>query len=469
MRRRRMAILLGLVLLAAALGAGYFAVVGWRQRFFDPAQLAAETLGPDDAEAARSPEDAATRSALRALKREALDAALGLLADYPTSPEALCVFGLVLSRCGSRAGAVRCWQRCLDLAPDYADAWHSLGRDALQRGAFEEAADRLRQALEIDPNMPSALLSLAEALVGLDRLEEALDAAKRHVELAPRSAAGWFQRGQIHFRLAQYGEAKRCHETALRLDPEARPVYHALARACERLGQTQEAERYRQEFARREAKHRAPVDGRRRHEYDDLGSMRAGLSATYLAVAKVYAGHGAWDAAEALWRKACDADPRDVEPRLVLASFYEGRGRLDEALRLVEEAARLEPSHGKHHLQAGLLHARLKRIEAAEAALRKATELAPDQPEAHVALAQVYALGGRNLAAARKEAETAVRLEPTAAHYFILGTVCERQGDFARALVALDRARQLDPGRVEYREAYAAVRQRQQSSPGHGR
>ncbi|MCR4411209.1 MAG: tetratricopeptide repeat protein, partial [Thermoguttaceae bacterium] len=333
-------------------------------------------------------------------------------------------------------------------------------------GAFEEAVRCLRRALQIDPNMPDALLSLSEALAGLDRLDEALDASTRHVELAPRSVVGWFRRGQIHFRLEQYDQAKRCHETALRLDPEARPVYHALARTCERLGQTQEAEKHRQEFARREAKYRAATDGYRRHEYDDLGSMRAGLSATYLAVAKVHAAHEAWDAAEALWRKACEANPGDVEPRLVLASFYEGRGRLDDAVPLVEEAARLEPGRWTHHLRAGMLHARLKRVEAAEAALRRATELAPDQPEAHVALAQVYALGGRNLPAARKEAETAVRLEPTAAHYFILGTVCQRQGDFAAALGALDRARQLDPGSVEYREAYAAARNRQQTSPG---
>jgi tetratricopeptide (TPR) repeat protein len=458
--------LLWVGLLAAAACAGYVVALAWWHRFPDPVDLAAEALGPQDVIQARSVEDATTQSELRALKREALDVALGLLADYPDSPEALCVFGLVLSRCGNRDGAVRCWQRCLELAPDYADAWHSLGRDALQRGAFEEAARCLRRALDIDPKMPEALLSLCEALAGLDQLEEALDASTRHLELAPRSAVGWFRRGQIHFRLEQYDEAKRCHERALRLDPEARPVYHALARTCERLGQTREAEKHRQEFARREAKYRAAVDGRRRHEYDDLGSMRAGLSATYLAVAKVYAAHEAWDSAESLWRKACDADPRDVEPRLVLASFNEGRGRLADAQRLGEEAARQEPGRWTHQLQAGVLQARLRRVEAAETSLRKATELAPDQPEAHVALAQVYALEGRNLAAARKEAETAVRLEPTAAHYFILGTVCQRQGDCAAALAALDRARQLDPGSVQYREAYAVARQRQQTSPG---
>ncbi|MCR4415428.1 MAG: tetratricopeptide repeat protein, partial [Thermoguttaceae bacterium] len=129
----------GIVGSAAVVCAGCFLAVRWWQRFPDPKDLVAEALGPEAVDQARSAEDAATQSELRALKRETLEAALALLAEYPDSPDALCVFGLVLSRCGNRDGAVRCWRRCLELAPDYADAWHSLGRDALQRGAFEEA------------------------------------------------------------------------------------------------------------------------------------------------------------------------------------------------------------------------------------------------------------------------------------------------------------------------------------------
>jgi len=456
------------LILCLLAGASCLAALAWRPRGLDPADLVAQTLGSPGPPGARSARDAATQAEIQALKEEALEAALQLVDTYPGSAEALCVFGLVLSRCGNRAGAVRCWEQCLELCPGLADACHALGRDALQRGEHAEAVQWLRKALQTKAILPDALLTLAESLSGMGRLEEAIAVYGRHLDASPRSAEGWFRLGQAHLQLAQYEKAKECHQKALRLDSGCRVVYHSLALVCERLGQAEEAAKYRRQFASREAQDRMPADGRR-HKYDDLAAMRRALAASHVAVGRVHAMYGGALAAESHWRKAVQASPQELEARLTLVALYESQGRWEEAIQVVEQAREIEPDNPLHLLKLGMLNVQLKRLDGAEAAFRRATELAPARPEGHVALAQLYAHQGRDLARAKQAARTAVGLQPTAANYSLLGTVYERCGELDEARRALERAIELDPGSPHYRDAYAAMQAKRQGSDRDGR
>ena len=437
-------------------GVGYEAVSLYYYRPLDPHQVVRQTLELAQQAEGLSARSAQTQAQILELKEQALGVAKSLVEQYPASPDAWCVLGLVASRCGNRSGAVRCWQRALALAPQFSLAWHCLGRDALQRADYAQAIEQLRKALAAEPDVPEVLLALADALSHADQLHQALEVCKRHVVVAPQSVEGWYRLGRIYIQLGEFGEAKRCLARAVELDPDCKLALHSLALACERLGQLEEARRYRRAFAEREAQDRAPGENRR-PKYDDLAATREVVATTCSAAARVYEAMGAPEAAEGCWRQGAEASPKSVEARRGLLAFYEQRDRVEDALRVAEELCALEPQSLDHHLKAGWLNVRVGRLEKAEQAFRRATEVAPSRPEGFVGLAQLYLHQDRSVARAKEAAARAVSLSPIAANYFLLGTACRRSGDLQGARTALQQAARLDPGKPEYREALASV------------
>ncbi|MCU0874286.1 MAG: tetratricopeptide repeat protein [Pirellulaceae bacterium] len=411
----------------------------------------------------RSARDAAVQEEIAGVREKALAAAQRLVDQYPDSLDAICVSGMIHSRYGDRAQAVQCWRRCVGVDPGFADACHCLGEDALQRGEFVEAIDWFERALETETKAPAVQLSLGKALSRLGRMEEAIAAYGKHLEQAPESVEGCFQMAQAHMHLKQYAAAKKYHAAALQLDPHCKPAYFGLAMACDRLGQKQEAEKYRQEFALREDKDRMPAEGRRA-KYDDADEMRKGLADSYHSAAVVYAAHGDLPQAEDHWKKALAVRPEHAESRLTLVAFYEHQERWDDAVSVLDQWTQIAPNQPLQYLKLGALHVKRQQLDAAEAAFRKAIELAPARHEGHVALAQLCLYPGRDPAQARTAAETAVRLDPSAAHYFLLCLACGRCGDLAQAETAIRRALELDPANPQYRQTDAALRAKSTNS-----
>jgi TolB-like protein/DNA-binding winged helix-turn-helix (wHTH) protein/Flp pilus assembly protein TadD len=82
----------------------------------------------------------------------------------------------------------------------------------------------------------------------------------------------------------------------------------------------------------------------------------------------------------------------------------------------------------------------------ARAAIRKALELDPNLPEAHAALGLIYLTYDFDWAAADRELQTSIRLNPNDADaYRFYGTYLRNIGRSNEALVYLERAKELDP------------------------
>ena len=161
-----------IVAVVSVLLAGAYLASSWLgQRPFDW-----DGRGPDNGSQRgpldhRSARDAAVQEEMAGVREKALAVARRLVDQYPDSPDAICVFGMIHSRYGDRAQAVQCWRRCVDVDPGYADACHCLGEDALQRGEYHEAIDWFKRALETETKAPAVQLSLAKALRRLGRTE----------------------------------------------------------------------------------------------------------------------------------------------------------------------------------------------------------------------------------------------------------------------------------------------------------
>jgi Flp pilus assembly protein TadD len=115
-------------------------------------------------------------------------------------------------------GALRLLRRAVERAPDFADAWNTLGVLAFQSGDFEEAERCYRQAAQ-DRQAFDATLNLGALLLRTGRAAEAIDYNLRAVEIRRSDAAANVQLGMNYFQLGRLAEAEQYLTQAERLDP----------------------------------------------------------------------------------------------------------------------------------------------------------------------------------------------------------------------------------------------------------
>ena len=120
---------------------------------------------------------------------------------------------------GEPAAALRLLEKAVDRAPEFADAWNTMGVFAFQNGDWEQAERRFLRAVTADPEAFDAALNLGAMLLRTGRAIQALEHNARAVEMRPLDAGSNAQLGMNYFQLARFAEAERYLTKARDLDP----------------------------------------------------------------------------------------------------------------------------------------------------------------------------------------------------------------------------------------------------------
>ena len=184
------------------------------------------------------------------LVAEARQLADRLLEAFPDSPQALTLGGRIYYAFGDEPSASQCWERSLQLDPEFAATWHVIGEAAWERGDYAGAAEQLRKTIEADPRLHAKLaFALADSLLNSGRAEDAVAVLEPPADKGPLSLDGLLLVGHAYAQLAQYEKAKDRFEAALALDPRSSKAHFGLATIYARLQRPEQANKHRQEYA----------------------------------------------------------------------------------------------------------------------------------------------------------------------------------------------------------------------------
>jgi Tfp pilus assembly protein PilF len=142
-------------------------------------------------------------------------------------------------------------EHAVELAPQFAAAWNTLGTIAYQTARFPLAEQRFRQALKQDPTSYEPLVNLGGVLVTLHKLDEGLEVNVHATMIRPNDALANSQLGMCYFQLGQFDSAVKYLERARKLDPAhfSHPQLF-LAEIHLRRGEKQEAALVLEDFLR---------------------------------------------------------------------------------------------------------------------------------------------------------------------------------------------------------------------------
>jgi tetratricopeptide (TPR) repeat protein len=100
------------------------------------------------------------------------------------------VAGNALRRAGRNDEAVVAYQRAVELAPNYVEAWNNLGNACLDLGRIEQALAAHRQATSVGPGYAPGWSNLARSYRASNQFDLAIEAAERAIANDPSFVQG---------------------------------------------------------------------------------------------------------------------------------------------------------------------------------------------------------------------------------------------------------------------------------------
>jgi tetratricopeptide (TPR) repeat protein len=128
--------------------------------------------------------------------------------------------GAAYERSGNFDEAERCFEKSIQLSPDFAEALNYLGYMLADRGVkLDRARDLIEKAVKLEPKNPAYLDSLGWVLYKLNRSQEALPQEQKAIELTDEPDPTLFDHlGDIYAALKQTDKAREAWAKSLKLE-----------------------------------------------------------------------------------------------------------------------------------------------------------------------------------------------------------------------------------------------------------
>jgi Flp pilus assembly protein TadD len=211
--------------------------------------------------------------------------------------------GMANERTGNYPGAVRIYQRGLEVAPDNVELLNSLGFSLFQQGKSKEAVVALEKALALDPKHWKAHNNMALASIDLGELEMA-EAHYRESLAIKQQPEIYNDLGFVLEREGLTDEAAEMYRKALKLDPESASAHYNLGSSLARSGKYAEAESHLR-----------------------IAVKKSPNTQTYTGLGIVLWQLGRADEAITNLQAAVEADPKNAAAQQKLAEILASQGR----------------------------------------------------------------------------------------------------------------------------------------------
>ena len=384
--------------------------------------------------------------------------------------------------------AVDACKRALDIQPEAAEAYATLGNACYAQGNYEEAQQAYTRAIALKPDLAYVRANLGSICAQLNQPEEAIAHYQAAVEIRPKFPLVYRNWGQLYQNLEKWEDAADCYRQAIEIEPKFVPTYQKLAEALIAAEDWQGAgniyqqaielesdavwaycglgdaltEQAKWEDAAQAYKQAIELEP----EFPGLSEKLGDLFQKRLAYYSVQALESYRQAVRAnpdridLYHKILEITPNDVHVHLQLVRALERQGQLDEAIVFAQRALRIEPDAVEAHIGLGKVLAKHGQLADATTCYGRAIELAPNASFAHHHLGEALSLEGQSEQAIASfgralemDSEFYQKIQvgiEDAKVYFDLAKMFERQNELERAIACYHRATQLNPNQCWY-------------------
>jgi putative PEP-CTERM system TPR-repeat lipoprotein len=320
---------------------------------------------------------------------EAEDAIRPVYESNQADVEALNLLANALVIQGKMDEGIDLLEKAVELEPDSSAAKMRLGAGMIGAGEQDSGLEYVESAIQMNPQLQQADILLILNHLKRKQFEQALEAAEAYRKRNPDSATPLNLLGRIHLEVGQEPEARKAFKEALLMVPGDPSANHGLAAMAERSKDYDSARAYYQAVLDRHENHLASLL--------KLATLDALENKEELLIEHL--------------EQAREAQPKSMQPRLLLARYYLVKGKPDKVLEFFVDADEAQVNHPAVLDVIARSELARSKFSSAKRTLRKLISQQPNSAEAHYLMSQAHA--GLDETGDRKRAlENAVKSAP---------------------------------------------------------
>lgn len=173
--------------------------------------------------------------------QEAIDCYNKALEMNPNYAKAWCNKGIPLKKLGKYEEAMKCYNKALVIDPQYIPALHNKGLLLAEMGKHQESIDCFNRALEINPEVAGLWNGKGLALGKIGKNQESIECYINALAIYPRYAEAWHNKGIVLSRGGDQQSAVECYDKALEIDPRSAETWNCKGLSFSALENYQEA------------------------------------------------------------------------------------------------------------------------------------------------------------------------------------------------------------------------------------
>jgi putative PEP-CTERM system TPR-repeat lipoprotein len=431
---------------------------------------------------------------------KALAAANAFIKKQPQNPLGHVLAGTAQALMRDAKGARTSFESALKIKADHLPALRGLADLDVAEGKAADAQRRFEALLSARPDDDQLLVALASLQERAGRVDEAVQTLRKAITAHPQARDPVVALVQLHLRRKDPAAALAVVQEAVRYKPDEMDLVLLLGMVQEAAGANKDALRTLTALVLKEPHTTAPLMALaqlqvRQRDFDgaaktllraqekapqndaiardlaavylqagkvdqavkvakDLQAKRPEFVGGYLLEGDIWSRSKKWPEAERAYRAALKADPDGIHAAGKVYTVLVADGRRKHADGFVAEWTARHPSDLRMRMLAGEVAMRDRNFPAAIKVYEQVTQIDPNHVIALNNLA--WALGENKDPRALAIAERAAELAPNSGEVLdTVGVLRLQAGDAAKGLEALERARQLQPDRLDVRLHYA--------------
>jgi len=161
--------------------------------------------------------------------------------DSEVGVEAFYNMGYAFHRDGKLHDALVCYQKAVEIKPDYAEAYHNMGIVLKDQGRLSEAMSCFQKALQLKPDLAQAYSNTGNVFRYQGKLSEAVSCFQKAVQLRPDYAGAYYNMGSTFQDQGKSDEAIACYQKALEIKPDYAEAYNNMGTVLQDKGELDEA------------------------------------------------------------------------------------------------------------------------------------------------------------------------------------------------------------------------------------
>lgn len=149
--------------------------------------------------------------------------------------------GVILHNLKRYEKAIDHYDRAIQITPQYAEAWNNKGITFFELNLHQEALHAYKQSISLQSTYDKAWFNAANCLVDMGSDIEAIVYFEQALKSNPKYAEAWANKGSTLKKLKQYDDALACCESALQLKPLLAEAWLNKALLLSELGRGSES------------------------------------------------------------------------------------------------------------------------------------------------------------------------------------------------------------------------------------